>query len=312
MRVAVLGGDDVRAAVLALGFEVAEVERAQVAIVDARDRAQLASASALPHAMPRLTVISPDDAPFFAALGIDGARVVSSAEPARIGPALVALAPTAARGATRVVLVAGVRGGVGRTLLVANLARRIAKRLRVCAIDATGSGALAWWLGASPKPWTEIEAIAAELTPEHLAVVGDAQTGPRVIGGPPAAPSASSLDAVVRVACVADDVVLIDAPPSPDALTRALAARADRRLILAYDDPWSALLLDADPPQERDWLLASQSKSARVARHETFRALPRDEAAVSAAASARSTVGGALGRVYDELAELITIDATEA
>jgi len=312
MRIAVLGGDDLRAAVLALGFEVAGIERAQVAIVDARDRTQLANASALPQAMPRLTVISPDDAPFFAALGIDGARVTASAEPARLGPALIALAPTAARGATRTVLIAGVRGGVGRTLLVANLARRIAKRLRVCAIDATGSGALAWWLEASPKPWTEIEAIASELTSEHLTVVGDANGGPRVIGGPPAAPSPSALDAVLRVASAAADVVLIDAPASPDPLTRAISTRADRRLILAYDDPWSALLLDAEPPHERDWLLASQSKSPRVARHEAFRALPRDEAAVSSAAGARSAVGGALGRAYDELAELITIDATEA
>ena len=310
-RIAVLGADDLRAAVVALGFEVVEVDRAQVAIVDARDRAKIALASALPAGMPRLTIAAPDDAQFFTAVGMDRARIVTSAEPARIGPALVALLPRGARAATRILLVTGTRGGVGRTLLAANLALRLAKGMRVSAIDGTGTGALAWWLRAAPKPWSDVEAIADELTAEHLSVIADPQRGVRVIGGPCVAPSVAALDATVRVAAAADDLVIIDAPIASDTLTRALSARSDRRIVLAYDEPCSVLLLDAEPLRDGDWLIASQSKKATIAAHAAFRALPRDEGAIGSAASSHGEVGGALGRAYSELAELIAIDATE-
>jgi len=310
-RVAVLGGDDLRASVVALGFEPTEIARAQVAVVDARDRAQLAAASALPHALPRLTIAAPEDASFLAAIGIDSARVVTSIEAARIGPALVALIPRSKRGPTKLVVITGVRGGVGRTLLAANLALRIAKRLRVCAIDATGTGALAWWLRAAPKPWSDAEAIAAEMSEEHLPVIADAGAGVQVVGGAGAAPSAGVLHATVRVTTALDDLVIVDAPLTTDANARALADGADRRVVLAYDDPCSALLLDADPPQERDWVIAAQSRKATIAGRTAFRALPRDESAVASAASSRSQAGGGLGRAYDELAELVTIDATD-
>lgn len=311
-RVAILGGDDLRASVIALGFEPTEIARAQVAVVDARDRAQLAAASVLPQSLPRLTVAAAEDAPFFAAIGLDSARVVTSIEPARIGPALVALIPRSKRGPTKLVVITGVRGGVGRTLLTANLALRIAKRLRVCAIDATGTGALAWWLRASPKPWSDAEAIAAEMSEEHLPVIADAGGGARVVGGPGVAPSAAALHATVRVTTAIDDLVIVDAPLASDANARVLADGADRRVVLAYDDPCSALLLEADPPRERDWLIAAQSRRPSIAGHTAFRALPRDESAVASSASSRSQTGGALGRAYDDLAELVTIDATDA
>ena len=312
-RVAVLGGDQVRVTVAALGFEVADVERAQIAVVDARDRDALARAAALPAALPRLTIVAGEEQAFFAALGMDPARMVTSVDAAIVGPALVALMPVASRGATRVVSITGSRGGVGRTLLAANLARRVAKRLRVCAIDATGSGALAWWLRVSPKPWSDIEAVANELTAEQLSLVADTETdGPRVIGGPLVAPSTAALTAAVRVASAAHDLLIVDAPIACDPLAHVLAGAADRRMILTYEDPWSELVLDTANLAERDWLIASQSKARTVMRHQTFRSLPRDEGSVSAAIASRSPVAGALGRAYDELAELLVIDATEA
>jgi Mrp family chromosome partitioning ATPase len=312
-RVAVLGGDELRAAVTLLGFEVADVDHAQVAIVDARDRDALARAAALPSALPRLTIIAREDQALFAALGMDPARVVTSVEAPVVGPALVALMPTAARGATRLVAITGSRGGVGRTLLTANLARRIAKRLRVCAIDATGTGALAWWLRVSPKPWAEIEAVADELTAEQLSLVADAETdGPRVIGGALIAPSTGALSAVVRVASREHDILIVDLPVACDPLARAVSQSADRRVILTYDDPWSELVLETATVGERDWVIASQSRARAVAGHQTFRALPRDESSVAAAISSRAPAGGALGRAYDELAELLVIDATDA
>jgi hypothetical protein len=48
----------------------------------------------------------------------------------------------------------------------------------------------------------------------------------------------------------------------------------------------------------------------RIGDHSAFRALPRDEAAVGAALSGRRAVGGALGRAYDELADLMALDAS--
>ncbi len=58
------------------------------------------------------------------------------------------------------------------------------------------------------------------------------------------------------------------------------------------------------------WLMASQSRTPKIGERAAFRALPRDEAAVGAALSGRSAVGGALGRAYHELAELIALDAS--
>ncbi|MGH2490030.1 MAG: hypothetical protein ACRDF9_00855, partial [Candidatus Limnocylindria bacterium] len=106
------------------------------------------------------------------------------------------------------------------------------------------------------------------------------------------------------------ELVLVDAPVLADERCRALAALADRVLVVSYDDPLSLVTLDVCEVPNDAWLVASQSRIARIGERAAFRALPRDEAAVSAALPGRRAVGGALGRAYDELAELIALDAS--
>ena len=199
---------------------------------------------------------------------------------------------------------------MGRSLLAANLARRLASRIGVAAIDATGTGALGWWLQCAPRPWTELEGLTDELTAEHLAVVATESAGVRVIGGAPVAPTRALAESAVRAAASLAELVIVDAPVLADERGRALAALADRVLVLSYDDALSLATLDASEIPGGAWLIASQSRTARVGERAAFRALPRDEAAVGAALSGRRAAGGALGRAYDELAELIALDAS--
>jgi hypothetical protein len=104
--------------------------------------------------------------------------------------------------------------------------------------------------------------------------------------------------------------VLVDAPTLADERTRRLAGSVDRVIVMSYDDPIStAALASADVP-ERAWLIASQSLATSLGGRDVFRALPRAEGAVAAATSRPNALGGALGRAYDELAEIIVIDAT--
>ena len=309
-RVAVFGGDELRASVRALGLEPV-ADGAVVALIDTRSDDAIRAAAALPPAIPRVGLVSEADRPLLAALGIDGSRLVQSAEPAVLGPVLMSLIPSEPRPATRVVLVTGVRGGVGRTLLAANLAQRICARLRVCVVDATGSGAVSWWLGCAPRPWAELEGLADELSPDHLAVLAESpRAGIHVVGGAPHAPSAAVLGASVRAAMSLDDLVIVDAPNTGDPLTRAMSVFAPRTLILAYDDPWSAPALLADPPRDDAWLLASQSRATSIGTRAAFRALPRDESAVATALGSRAPIRGALGKAYDDLADLLVVDAT--
>ena len=246
-RVAVFGGIDLRAAVLALGLELV-TEDPEIALIDARDRDAVGSAAGLQPHVPRVVLVFDSDRALIAALGIDPSHVVTSAEPAVLGPVLMGLRPQRSRAATRVVVATGVRGGVGRTLLAANLALRIATRMRVCVIDATGQGATSWWLRSSPRPWTEFEGLVDELTADHLAVMAEETGGMRVIGGTSVAPTAALLGATIRAASGLADLVIVDAPLRNDALARVAASLADRAFVLAYDDPWSKLMLDADPP----------------------------------------------------------------
>ena len=84
----------------------------------------------------------------------------------------------------------------------------------------------------------------------------------------------------------------------------------DRIVVMSYDDPISlAALASADIPEDA-WLVASQSTATSLSGREVFRTLPRAEAAIAAAASRPGAVGGALGRAYDELAEIVAIDST--
>src|SRR5439155_585319 len=116
--------------------------------------------------------------------------------------------------------------------------------------------------------------------------------------------------ATVRAAGSLAELVLVDAPVLADERGLALASRAERVLVLSYDDPLSLATLDAVDLPNAAWLVASQSRTARVGERAAFRALPRDETAVGAALSGRRGAGGALGRAYDELAELIALDAS--
>jgi hypothetical protein len=309
-RVAVFGGDELRASVVALGFEPS-FDRPGVALVDLAVRSALADATAVPRDVPRVLVAPNGERDLLDALGIDPARVVTSREPAALGPALLAAIPAERRSPTRTVVVTGVRGGVGRTLLVTNLARRIAPDRRVCVVDATGTGAAAWWFGAAPGQWSELEGLVEEMSADHLSVLAhQVSEGLRVIGGPGVTPSAGLLRAVARAAAAFDDLVLVDAPFVFDPLSRAVDRPEARRLIVSYEDAASLAALTAADMSDDDWLIASQSRAARLDTRPVLRALPRDEPAIASALASRAKVGGALGRAYDELTELLRIDAS--
>lgn len=310
VRVAVLGGELLRESVIALGLEPRD-DGAVVALVDLRDPGVIERAAALDRAVPRVVVAGESERHLACALGTDPARIVASHDPAVLGPALMSALPLVTRPPTRTVLVTGVRGGVGVTLLATNLARRIAGTRRVSLIDGTGSGAAAWWLNCGASAWPELEGLVDELTADHLAVIAtDAARDLRLIGGATAAPSAPLLAAAVRAAAALSDLVIVDAPPITSAAARDLAAQVDRRLLLTYDDPCSRAMLAQIAPSDDVWIVASQTKAARLDDRAVFRALPRDESAVADAMARRRTVGGALGAAYDALAELLLIDGS--
>jgi len=309
-RAAICGGTDLRAAAATLGLEPCDAGRPDLVLVDLRDASACAAAAALESGIPRVAVAGETERALAAALGYDASSIAATCEPAALGPLVVAALPRRPRRATRVIVVTGARGGVGRTLLAANLARRLASGVPVAAVDATGTGALGWWLGCAPRAWAELEGLTDELTAEHLAVVAAESAGLRVIGGAPLAPTRALAESTVRAATSLAEIVLVDAPLLADERCRALAALADRVLVLSYDDPLSIASLDASEVPSDAWLMASQSRAARIGDRAAFRALPRDEAAVSAALSGRRAAGGALGRAYDELAELLALDAS--
>ncbi len=309
-RVAICGGADLHAAAFALGLDAADGTRADLVLVDLRDASACHAAAAIASSIPRVVVAGEAERTLAAALGYDVNAIAATCEPAALGPLVVAAIPRAPKPATRVVVATSVRGGVGRTLLVANLARRLAARIGVAAVDATGTGALGWWLECAPRPWTELEGLADELTAEHLAIVAADGAGARVIGGAPAAPTRALAEAAVRAATSLAELVLVDAPVLADERTRALSGLADRLLVLSYDDALSLAAIASGDVPSGAWLVASQSRATKIGDRTAFRALPRDEAAVSTAFSRRRAAGGALGRAYDELAELIAIDAS--
>ena len=309
-RAAICGGDDLRAAAAMLGLDPCDAGRPDLVLVDLRDSAACAVAAAIESGIPRVVVAGESERALAAALGYDASSIAASCEPAALGPLVVAALPRTPRRATRLVVVTGARGGVGRSLLVANLARRLASRLTVAAVDATGTGALGWWLECAPRTWAELEGLTDELTAEHLAVVATESAGLRVIGGAPVAPTRALAESTVRAAASLAELVLVDAPVTADDRGRALASLADRVLLLSYDDPLSLVTLDASEIPSGAWLIASQSRIPLIGDHAAFRALPRDEAAVGSALSGRRAVGGALGRAYDELADLIALDAS--
>lgn len=303
-RVAICGGDELRAACEVLGLEVSPSPR--VVLVDLRCVGAAQQAAAHAPDIPRILIATPEQAACVGALGANGAGVVGSADPAAIGPLLAELLPHPVRDRTRVVTVTAARGGVGRTLCAANLVRRLAETCTVFALDVTGTGALGWWLGVEARPWSELEVVSGELRAEHVELIATT-IAPRLslVGGAPAAPSLEVITATISAARSLADIVVVDAPLLADPRGQACVSRSDRVLILSYADPASrAVLAIADVP-ESAWLVGSQA-----AIDGAFRVLPRDEPAVGETLDRRGPVSGALGRAYDELADLLAIDAT--
>lgn len=304
-QVAICGGDELHAACEILGLEPAR-RVPRLVIVDLRVSGAARDASAFPAEIPRIVIATDEQAASFAALGAARIHVAASADPAVIGPLVARSLPAPVRDRTRIVTLTAARGGTGRTMCAAALARRLAADRAVLAIDATGTGALGWWLGVAPRSWSELEALVGELRDEHVELVATA-VAPRLslVGGPPAMPSGPVLEATISAARALADIVLVDAPLLSDERARLAAARSDRLLVFSYADPVSrAALAEADVPADA-WLVASQAPL-----DDAFRILPRDERAVALALSRRQPIGGALGGAYDELGELLVIDAT--
>ena len=303
-RVAIFGGDELRAACETLGLEGSSSPR--IVLVDLRCAGAAEQAAALAPDIPRILIGTPEQAACVGALGANGTGVVGSADPAVIGPLIAQLLPRPARDRTRVVTVTAARGGVGRTLCAANLVRRLAETCTVLALDVTGTGALGWWLGVETRPWSELEVVSGELRAEHVELVATSIV-PRlsIVGGAPAAPSLEVLTATISAARSLADIVVIDAPLLADVRGQVCVSRSDRVLVLSYADPASRAVLAAADVPESAWLVGSQA-----AIDGAFRVLPRDESAVGETLDHPGPVSGALGRAYDELADLLAIDAT--
>jgi len=294
-----------------LGLIPVEPTRADVAVVDLRDAAALSRAATLAPELPRVVILADEQVALAGALGVPGRSIARSCEPAVLGPLIAATLPPARRNATRSIMVTSVRGGAGRSLLVANLARRLAPHRSTLCLDLTGDGTLSWWLGATSGGWSELEDLTDELTAEHLGVVAtEAAPGLRLVGGPPFAPSVRLAQSAFRAALELSEVVLVDAPILADERTRRLAAPVDRVLVMSYDDPISVAALGSADVPEGAWLIASQSIATSLGGRDVFRALPRAEGTIAAATSRPTSLGGALGKAYDGLAEIIAIDAT--
>ena len=311
VRVTLYGGAELAAAAEALGLISVDAARADIALVDLRDAEAISRAATLAPELPRVVVVGDEQVALAGALGVPSRSVARSCEPAVLGPLIAATLPPAKRGSTRSVLVTSARGGVGRSLLVANLARRLALLRATLCVDLTGDGTLSWWLGVTSGSWSDLEDLTDELTAEHLGVVAtEAAPGLRIVGGPPYAPSVPLAQSAFRAALGLSEIVLLDAPTLADERTRRLTGAVDRVIVMSYDDPISiAALAAADVPDEA-WLIASQSVSASLIGRDVFRSLPRAEGTIAAATSRPSALGGAIGKAYDELAEIIAIDAT--
>lgn len=307
IRAALCGGAELAEAAAVLGL--GEADRPEIVLVDARSEDGLARAAALPTDIPRVVVAQGPSAALLRSAGL--AHVVSGTAPELIGPAIARALPRRQRSTTRLIVATAARGGVGRTLLATQLARRLSKRLPTWLIDATGTGAAAWWLRTDVGPWKDLEPMVDELTADHLRVVA-AQPSPelRVIGGAGAAPSFALLSRCIEKLRQTEELVIIDAPLLSDERSRAGLPASDprvRTLVVSYGDPAS---LAALAPYDLDeaWLIASQCGSLEG--FAAFRAMPRDEGSVAAASSTRDLIGGRLGRAYADLAELLALDAT--
>jgi hypothetical protein len=114
--------------------------------------------------------------------------------------------------------------------------------------------------------------------------------------------------AAARAASAIADLVIVDAPPLFDERARALSDSADRVLVVAGDDAASIGALEGASDEQRTWVLASRCPARSLTGRSVMRELPDDPASVRSARHGPSAVGGALGRAYDDLAELLAID----
>ena len=310
VRVALCGGTELANAAAVLGLISVDATRADLAVVDLRDATAISQAATLAPELPRVVVVADGHVELAGALGVPTRRIARSCEPAVLGPLIAATLPSATRRSTNSVMVTSARGGAGRSLLVANLARRLAHMRATLCLDLTGDGTLGWWLGAMGGRWADLEDLTDELTAEHLGVVAtDAAPGLRLLGGPPFAPTVRLAESVFRAAVQLSEIVLIDAPTLADERTRRLSTSVDRVIVMSYEDPISVAALAAADIPEGAWLIASQSIATSLAGRDVFRALPRAEGAIAAATSRPVALGGTLGKAYDDLAEIIAIDA---
>lgn len=305
-RVAVCGAS-LAAAAAVLGLEAVD-ERPELVLVDLGDPLAVARSAAIPPEVPRVAVAPPEHELLLRAAGCGSVALARSPDPAVVGPLIASSIPERRRRPTRLVVVTSASGGAGRTLLAVNLATRLAARSSVLLVDATGSGAAGWWLRLAPASWSDLEGLVDELAAEHLAIVAAERERLRMVGGASAMPSVALLLAAVRAADALSELVIVDAPSILDERTRALSELADRVLVLAVEEPAALAALDGGL-SERTWLVASRSRAPSIGGHAAIRSLPSDPGAVRAAARGPSAVGGALGSAYDDLAELIAIDA---
>jgi hypothetical protein len=289
-----------------LGLEPV-ADRPDLVLLDLDDAAAVARAADVPAGVPRLALAGSEREQVLRAIG-SNVVIARSAEPAAIGPLIAAAAPPRARARSRLVVVTGVAGGLGRTLLTVNLAVRLAGSVSVLVLDVTGTGAAAWWLGLAPSSWADLEGLTEELTAEHLAVVASERDRIRCIGGSGAMPSVPLIAATARVSGALADVVLVDAASFFDPRTRALIETADRVLLVAGDTPTTSAAIGRVDDHERIWVIASRWRADRIDEREVLRSLPDDPASVRAALGGPSRMSGALGRAYDELAELLALD----
>lgn len=309
MTRAAVCGASFAAAVAILGLEPVE-DSPDIVLLDLADAHAVARAAAIPAEVPRVVVAAPEQEALLRAAGSAATAVARSADAAAIGPLIASALPAAAPGRARLVVVTGVAGGIGRTLLVVNLAARLAERLTPVVIDATGSGAAGWWLGVTPGSWADLEGLVDELTSEHLGIVAAERERLRVIGGASHTPSLGLLVATARATEGLGDVVLVDAPDLFDDRARAVLPLADRTIVLCGADPISHAALEAAGPPSGAWSIGSRGPAEAFAGRDVLRVLPDDPRAVRAAADGPEMVGGALGRAYDELADLVAIDAS--
>lgn len=309
-RAAVCGGEDLRDAARALGLEDV-AERAEIVLVDASDDVAIGRALGLPVSLPRVFVADGARAALLESAG--AARVVRPpVSAAAIGPLIHALERERRR-APSLVLCCSAVGASGRTSLVANLGLRVARHTPTVAIDGTGSGALAWRLGATVAPWADLAAVGTDLSDAHLRLAAADREGLLLVGGV-GAPQAELLHRAIEVAS-AIGIVLLDAAAQRP--TPALLEIADRVLVCANADAASGATTRGflDELGQRDAQLvvsqADERESRQVAalfgRAPTF-LLPRDERACRAALSDRGAIGGRLGRAYDAIAEILVAE----